>query len=75
MAKGIIGFRFDAVRSLFESETFLDEPYLPGKPNIHQYDYLDHIYTQDLPEVIDIINKWREFMDNFTKENNFKISR
>lgn len=75
MAKGVVGFRFDALKHLFESDKFLDEPYLPGKENTHKWSDMNHIYTLDQPEVIDIVKKWREFLDNFTRENNCKVPK
>lgn len=75
MSKGVVGFRFDALKHLFESDTFLDEPYFPGKENSSNYEDIDHIYTLDQPEVIEIIYRWREYMDNFAKENNATISK
>lgn len=35
LAKGVVGFRFDALKHLFESDKFLDEPYFPGKEYTH----------------------------------------
>lgn len=67
MDKGVSGFRFDALKHLFESDKFLDEPYLIGKEGSLQYNDIDHIYTLDQPENIEIIYAWREFMDNYTK--------
>lgn len=68
--KGITGFRFDAVRHLFESESFEDEPYLPGKENSANYDDMNHTLILDQPENIDIIYKWREFFENYKKKKN-----
>lgn len=70
MSRGVVGFRFDALKHLFESDLFLDEPYLPGKENSTRYYDTDHIYTTDQPEVFEIIYQWRKFMDDFSKKNN-----
>jgi len=69
--KGVAGFRFDAVQFLYESETLLDEPVIGyktyGSKNVI---ILDHIYTNDQPEDIEIILEWRNFMDNYSKRKN-----
>ena len=68
--KGVDGFRIDAVPYLFENEDLLDEPLsnLPGY-NSTDYEYLDHIYTQNLPETLDMIYQWRQVVDDFVTEN------
>jgi len=77
MSKGVVGFRFDALRHLYESDTFLDEPCLTeGDPLcLVNHDSLNHTYTVDQPENIEIIKEWREFIDNYTRSNNIPISR
>lgn len=75
MDKGISGFRFDALKHLYESEFFFDEPYVKGKKGSDKYQDMNHIYTLDQPEVIDIIYKWREFLDNYTQKNKLAISK
>ncbi|XP_027848442.1 maltase 2-like isoform X2 [Aphis gossypii] len=76
MSKGVVGFRFDALRHLYESDSFLDEPCLTeGDPScLVNFDSLNHTYTVDQPENIDIIMEWREYIDNFTRSNNIPIS-
>lgn len=75
MDKGITGFRFDAVKHLYESDSFEDEPYIPGKEGSDNYGDMNHTLTVDLPEVFDIIYEWRAFLDNYTKINNLPHSR
>jgi len=75
MDKGIIGFRFDAVRHLYESNTYLDEEFMIGKENSNDYDDMIHKYITDQPQNIDIIYSWREFMDNYTISNNLSLPR
>lgn len=67
MDRGISGFRLDALKHLFESTTFADEPNIVGKEGSLLYKDFDHIYILDQPEVFDIIYDWREFIDNYTK--------
>jgi len=77
MDRGVVGFRFDALRHLYENKDFLNEPCLKegNECSSTKYDNWDHIYTIDQPENIDIIMEWREFMDNHTRSKNFPISR
>jgi len=74
--RGVIGFRIDATRHLFESETFLDEPCLMSEYECTiNFDSLDHIYTTNQPETIEIVKEWREFVDNYLKNKNIPFSR
>uniref|UniRef100_T1H3Z5 Glycosyl hydrolase family 13 catalytic domain-containing protein n=1 Tax=Megaselia scalaris TaxID=36166 RepID=T1H3Z5_MEGSC len=71
--KGVYGFRVDAVPHIFEKlnedGSWPDEPRNDWNNDPESYDYLDHIYTKDQPQTIDVIYEWREFMDSYTKEN------
>lgn len=70
--RGVAGFRIDAVSWCFEVETdatgrYPDEP-LSGYTNDPDDSvYLRHIYTQDLPETIDMIYQWRQLMDDYQR--------
>lgn len=66
---GVDGFRIDAVANLFEDENFRDEP-LSGAEGATENDseYLDHIYTRNLPETYDMVKQFREFVDDYTQE-------
>ncbi|KAF5302839.1 hypothetical protein FQA39_LY02019 [Lamprigera yunnana] len=66
--KGVDGFRMDAVPYLFEDEKFEDEPLSNLTTNPDDYEYLEHIYTKDLPGTFDMIYVWREYIDNYTSE-------
>jgi len=76
MDRGVVGFRFDALRHLYENENFLDEPCLTNddKCTPENYNSWNHTYTIDQPENIEIIQEWREFIDNYTRSNNLPIS-
>ena len=52
---GIDGLRIDAVPYLYENPEFLDEPKSNKTEDPDSYDFLDHIYTFNLPEVYDMI--------------------
>lgn len=74
MDKGIIGFRCDALRHLYENDLLLDEPYLPGKEGSTNHDDMNHTYTLDQPEVIDIIVEWRNYLEDYKISNNLSVS-
>lgn len=68
MDRGVDGFRVDAAPHIFEHDDFLDEPFsgdLQAKP--YEYSFLDHIYTRDLPETLDIIYEFRDFVDEYSR--------
>lgn len=76
MDRGVIGFRIDATKHLYKSDTFLDEPCLKSDFECTiNFDSLDHIYTVDQPEIIEIIKEWREFVDNYLRNKNIPFSR
>lgn len=62
--RGVDGFRVDAVPYLFEDPQLRDEP-LSGDPNAlpNETNYLTHIYTQNLPGTYDMVQQWRQVMD------------
>ena len=64
MDKGVSGFRIDAVSRLFEDPNLHDDPNLPGlnafgDPNIV------HKYTDNLPEVHDMLRAMRATVDKY----------
>lgn len=64
--KGVDGFRVDAVPWLFEDEQLRDEPPSGLSPdNPLRPEYLNRIYTRDLPEAVDMVYQWREVMDEY----------
>ncbi|TRY72059.1 hypothetical protein TCAL_06729 [Tigriopus californicus] len=63
--QGVDGFRMDAVPFLFEDPEFLDEPQRPGATDPDAHDYLEHIYTFNLPEVYDMIGQFRSVLDEY----------
>ncbi|PSN52222.1 Maltase 1 [Blattella germanica] len=67
--KGVDGFRIDAVPYLFEDPDLKDEP-LSGDPNAlpTEANYLTHVYTQNLPGTFDMIEQWREVVDEKSNE-------
>lgn len=68
MDKGVMGFRLDAITALFEDIALKDEPYLTG-PNAGLDAFgekkLKHIYTDNLPEVHDILRQLRKVTNEY----------
>jgi len=70
LAKGVSGFRIDAVPHVFEiapdeSGQYRDEPRNDGNNDPNDYGYLQHIYTVDQPETINLVYEWRAVLDEF----------
>ena len=64
MKRGVAGFRIDAVSRLFEDPTLHDDPYLPGR-NAYGDRNIQHKYTDDLPEVHDVLKEVRKVVDKY----------
>ncbi len=62
--RGVSGFRLDAVPTLFEDPALRDEPVLGGR-NAQGDPNLDHIYTDNLPEVHGTIRRLRALIDSY----------
>ncbi len=64
MKHGVAGFRIDAVSRLFEDPQMRDDPYLPGY-NAYGDRNIQHKYTDDLPEVHEVLRELRKVVDAF----------
>jgi alpha-glucosidase len=64
MKHGVAGFRIDAVSRLFEDPEMRDDPYSPGF-NVYGDRNIQHKYTDDLPEVHDVLRELRHVVDQF----------
>jgi alpha-glucosidase len=64
MQHGAAGFRIDAVSRLFEDPNLHDDPYLPGT-NAYGDRNIKHQYTDDLPEVHDVLKEVRRVVDRY----------
>jgi len=64
MKRGVAGFRIDAVSRLFEDPNLHDDPYLPGH-NAYGDRNIQHKYTDDLPEVHDVLKEVRRVVDKY----------
>lgn len=66
---GLDGFRIDAISHgyefVFSNGTYPDEPVKPNATDPNDFGYLDHIYTQDQPELFELVYRWREILDEF----------
>ena len=60
MKRGVAGFRIDAVSRLFEDPKLRDDPYLPGQQCLSAIRNIKHKYTDDLPEVHDVLKEVRK---------------
>lgn len=61
---GVDGFCLNAIANLFEDADFRDEPASKmedGSAN------LIHIYTENLPETLNMVNQFRLLVDNYRK--------
>lgn len=68
------GFRIDAVPCLFEVEpaangSLPDEPKSGLTNDQDAFEYLNHVYTRNLPETLDMVYQWRELVDQYQKDH------
>ncbi|ALC40929.1 Mal-A5, partial [Drosophila busckii] len=73
LAKGVFGFRIDAVPHVFELAPdaqlqYRDEPRNEWVNDPDDYGYLQHIYTVDQPETINLVYEWRAVLDEFSQQ-------
>src|SRR5581483_5753357 len=68
MAKGVAGFRLDAITSLFEDIALRDDPYLAG-PEAELDAFGERkrkrVYTDNLPKVHDVLRELRKVTDEY----------
>ena len=74
IGKGVAGFRLDAITALFEDPRDRDEPYVlgpDGEPRIDAYGdkEVTSIYTDNLPEVHDVLRQLRHVADEAGRGN------
>jgi alpha-glucosidase len=62
--RGAAGFRVDAISRLFEDPNMRDESILPGT-DAYGNPKIDHKYTDNLPEVHDVLRELRKLLDSF----------
>ena len=62
--RGVVGFRLDAVDTLFEDPNLTDNPILPGK-NAYGDPKIEDKYTHKLPEVHDVMKGLRKAANQY----------
>ncbi len=62
--RGVVGFRLDAVDSLFEDPKLTDNPVVTGTDNFGRPN-MDEKYNQKLPEVHDVLRGLRKVADEY----------
>jgi alpha-glucosidase len=62
--RGVAGFRLDAIPTLFEDLQLRDEPITSGT-NAYGDQNVSDIYTNNLPEVHDVIRRLRSLIDSY----------
>ena len=62
--RGVAGFRLDAIPTLFEDKQLRDEP-VTGGMNAQGDPNLNHIYTDNLPEVHGVIERMRAMVAKY----------
>ncbi len=67
MKHGVSGFRIDAASRLFEDPNLHNDPYLPGT-NAYGDRNIEHEYTDNLPEVHDVLKEVRAVIDQFPND-------
>jgi alpha-glucosidase len=63
--KGVDGFRVDVIWFMMKDVQFRDEPPNPDWDGEFSFNRLLHIYTQNLPEVHDLIKAMRAVLDEY----------
>jgi alpha-glucosidase len=63
--KGVDGFRVDVIWFMIKDALFRDEPPEPNWAGGVPYNSLQHIYTQNMPEVHDVIKAMRAVLDSY----------
>jgi len=66
--KGVNGFRINSAAYLFENPDFQGEEIISGCSG-DGYECLNHTQTKSLPEVYDIIKRWRSIVDEYRDKN------
>ncbi len=64
--RGVAGFRLDAIPTLFEDARLRDEPIEKPGRNAQGDPFLSEIYTNNLPEVHDVIRRMRTMIDSYS---------
>jgi alpha-glucosidase len=63
--RGVDGFRVDVIWLMIKDAALRDEPVDPNWDGVNPHFRLQHIYTQDQPEVHDVIRQMRALLDAY----------
>lgn len=63
--RGVDGFRVDVIWLMIKDAALRDEPVDPNWDGVNPHAGLRHIYTQDQPEVHDVIRQMRALLDEY----------
>jgi alpha-glucosidase len=63
--RGVDGFRVDVIGLMMKDPEFRDEPPNPDWDGVRPFAKLQHIYTENLPEVHDLIREMRVVLDSY----------
>jgi alpha-glucosidase len=63
--RGVAGFRLDAITTLFEDAQLRDEPVTKPGANAQGDPLVNRMYTDNLPEVHDVIRRMRKMIDGY----------
>ncbi|XP_053690081.1 maltase A3-like [Sabethes cyaneus] len=71
---GVDGFRIDSVGCMFEvlpdrNGNFPDEPVSGTTQDTEDFAYLEHIYTIDRPENVEMVYEWRKLLENYRERH------
>jgi alpha-glucosidase len=64
--RGVDGFRVDVIWLMIKDAGLRDEPVDPNWDGVNPHNRLQHIYTQDQPEVHDVIRQMRSLLDEYS---------
>jgi len=65
LERGVDGFRVDVIWLMIKDAELRDEPVDPNWDGVNPHFRLQHIYTQDQPEVHDVIRRMRALLDEY----------
>jgi alpha-glucosidase len=63
--KGVDGFRVDVIWLMMKDELLRDEPVNPDWDGVEPFGSLQHIYTQGVPGIHDLIRQMRAVLDEY----------
>ncbi len=63
--KGVDGFRVDVMWLMIKDETLRDEPVNSAWDGVNPHAQFEHVYTQDVPGIHDVVRQMRSVMDEY----------